>query len=154
VRPPLVYGPGVKANFARLMRLLHRGIPLPFGAIDNRRTLVALDNLVDLIVTCVEHAAAANQIFLAGDAEDLSTPELLRRLGAALGRPARLIPVPVQWIEIAAGLIGQRDVARRLCGSLQVDIGKAARLLAWRPPINIDTALRAAADRFLASSSR
>jgi nucleoside-diphosphate-sugar epimerase len=154
VRPPLVYGPGVKANFARLMRLLRRGIPLPFGAIDNRRTLVALDNLVDLIVTCIEHPAAANEIFLAGDAEDLSTTELLRRLGRALGKPARLVPLPPPWIEFAAGLAGQRAVAQRLCGSLQVDIGKARRVLGWQPPLDIDVALRVTADRFLTSASR
>jgi len=154
VRPPLVYGPGVKANFARLMRLVLRGMPLPFGAIDNRRTLVALDNLVDLVVTCIAHPAAANQIFLAGDAEDLSTTELLRRLGRALGKPARLIPLPAPWIEIAAALAGQRAVAQRLCGSLQADIGKAARVLGWKPPVAVDAALQATADWLLSSANR
>lgn len=154
VRPPLVYGPGVRANFASLMRLVRSGVPLPLGAIDNRRTFVALDNLVDLIATCIDHPAAANQIFLAGDAEDLSTTDLLRRLGAALGRPARLVPMPARWIESMAGLLGRRGIADRLCGSLQVDIHKAARVLGWTPPRDVDTALRATAERFLASSGR
>ena len=154
VRPPLVYGPGVKANFERLMRVLHRGVPLPFGAIDNRRTLVALDNLVDLVVTCLAHPAAANEIFLAGDAEALSTTDLLRRLGRALDKPVRLIPLPAGWIEFAALLAGRRAIAQRLCGSLQVDIGKATRLLGWTPPVDVDAALRVTAQRFLASASR
>lgn len=154
VRAPLVYGPGVKANFAALMRLLCSGIPLPLGSIDNRRTLVALDNLVDLLVTCIEHPAAGNETFLAGDQEDLSTTDLLRRLGVALGRPARLVPVPPRWVEFAAGLVGRRAVADRLCGSLQVDIGKATSLLGWRPPLPVDAALRQTAAQFLASSGR
>ena len=96
VRPPLVYGPGVKGNFGALMNWVYRGMPLPFGRVTaNRRSLVGLDNLVDLIVTCIEHPGAANQVFLAGDGEDMSTAELLKRLGMALGRPARLLPVPV-----------------------------------------------------------
>jgi nucleoside-diphosphate-sugar epimerase len=154
VRPPLVYGPGVKANFAAMMRLLCRGLPLPLGAIHNQRTLVALDNLVDLLVTCIEHPAAANQTFLAGDPEDLSTTDLLRRLGSALGRPARLVPVPSHWVEFAAGLLGQRAVAHRLCRSLQVDIGKAAQLLGWKPPLAVDAALRRTAAQFLAAQGR
>ncbi len=154
VRSPLVYGPGVKANFASLMRLLRSGIPLPLGAIENRRTLVALDNLVDLLVTCLQHPAATNETFLAGDPEDLSTTDLLRRLGAALGKPARLFPVPTRWVEFAAALVGQRAVAHRLCRSLQVDISKAGQLLGWRPPQPVDAALRTTAARFLAPSNR
>jgi nucleoside-diphosphate-sugar epimerase len=149
VRAPLVYGPGVKANFASLMSLVRSGIPLPLGAIDNRRTLVALDNLVDLLVACIDHPAAANETFLAGDPEDLSTTELLRRLGVALGRPARLIPLPASWVAFAAALIGRRAVAHRLCGSLQVDIGKATAKLDWNPPLTVDAALRITAREFL-----
>jgi len=107
--------------------------------------LIGLDNLVDLIVTCIEHPAAANQTFLAGDGEDLSTTDLLRRLGNAIGRPARLIAVPAGWIERIARLFGQRAIAERLCGSLQADIGKTTTLLGWRPPIDVDTGLRRAA---------
>jgi nucleoside-diphosphate-sugar epimerase len=154
VRAPLVYGPGVKANFASLMRLVRRGVPLPLGAIDNRRTLVALDNLVDLVVTCVEHPAAANQTFLAGDGEDLSTTELLRRLGLALGRPARLIAVPASWIELVASALGRRAIADRLCGSLQVDISKATDVLGWHPPLSVDAGLSRAAEAFTSGAAR
>ncbi|WP_267285490.1 UDP-glucose 4-epimerase family protein [Zeimonas arvi] len=149
VRPPLVYGPGVKANFEAMMRWLMRGVPLPLGAIRNRRTLVGLDNLVDLIATCLEHPAAAGEIFLAGDGEDLSTTDLLRRLAAALGARARLIPVPATLLEAAAALLGKRAVAQRLCGNLQVDIGKARRLLGWAPPVPVDEGLRRTAAHFL-----
>ena len=150
VRPPLVYGPGAKGNFLTLMQWLSRGVPLPLGAIDNRRSLVALDNLVDLIVTCLNHPAAAGQVFLVSDGEDLSTTELLRRMGAALGRPAHLLPVPAAWLDGAARLLGRGAVAQRLCGSLQVDIEKTRRLLGWTPPVTVDEALRETARRFLA----
>ena len=145
IRPPLVYGAGVKANFAAMMRWLRRGIPLPLGAIHNQRSLVALDNLVDLIVTCLTHPAAANQTFLVSDGEDVSTSELLRRMGRAMGRPARLIPVPASWLKLAAAMVGKPDVAQRLCGSLQVDIEKTRRLLGWTPPLSLDEGLRRAA---------
>jgi UDP-glucose 4-epimerase len=145
IRPPLVYGPGVKANFAAMMRWLRRGVPLPLGAIDNRRSLVALDNLVDLIVTCISHPAAANQTFLVSDGEDVSTTQLLRRMGQALGRPARLLPVPAGLLELGAALVGRRDMAQRLCGSLQVNIEKTHQLLGWRPPLTLDEGLKKAA---------
>ena len=145
IRPPLVYGPSVKANFAAMMRWLRRGMPLPLGAIHNQRSLVALDNLVDLIVTCLTHPAAANQTFLVSDGQDVSTTELLRRMGQAMGRPARLIPVPVDWLKLAATLVGKPDVAQRLCSSLQVDIEKTWRLLGWTPPLSLDEGLRRAA---------
>ena len=146
IRPPLVYGPGVKANFAAMMRWLARGVPLPLGAIHNQRSLVALDNLVDLIVTCLTHPAAANQTFLVSDGEDVSTTELLCRMGHAMNRPARLIPVPAGWLEWAAALVGKRDVAQRLCGSLQVDSQKTRQLLGWNPPLTLDQGLKKAAE--------
>ena len=146
IRPPLVYGPGVKANFAAMMRWLRRGVPLPLGAIHNQRSLVALDNLVDLLVTCITHPAAANQTFLVSDGEDVSTTELLRRMGQALGRPARLVPVPVSWLKLAAAGVGKPYVAQRLCGSLQVDIEKTLKLLGWTPPLTLDEGLRKAAE--------
>lgn len=149
IRPPLVYGPGVKANFLSMMNWLKRGIPLPFGAIHNQRSLVALDNLVDLIITCIGHSAAANQTFLVSDGEDLSTSELLRCMGVALGKPARLLPVSSRLLEIGAALLGKRALSQRLCGSLQVDISKTRELLNWSPPINIDEALRNTAKYFL-----
>lgn len=149
IRPVLVYGPGVKANFLSMMRWLQRGVPLPFGAVYNKRSLVALDNLVDLIVTCIDHPAAANQTFLVSDGEDLSTSELLRRMGVALGRPARLLPVPSWLLETGAAILGKQALAQRLCGSLQVDISKTRELLSWTPPVSVDEALDTTAKYFL-----
>lgn len=149
IRPPLVYGPGVKANFLSMMSWLSKGVPLPFGAIHNQRSLVALDNLVDLIVTCIDHPAAANQTFLVSDGEDLSTSELLRRMGKALGKPARLLPVPSRLLEAGATMLRKKALSQRLCGSLQVDISKTRELLSWSPPVNIDDALRKTAEYFL-----
>lgn len=142
IRPPLVYGPGAPGNFGRLVAAVHKGICLPLGAVHNRRTLVALDNLVDLILLCTHHPAAANQVLLAGDAEDLSTTELLRRIGAALGRPARLLPVPVELMEFCAGLLGRRATVRKICGNLQVDISETRQLLGWTPSVSVDEGLR------------
>jgi len=151
IRPVLVYGPGVKANFLSMMRWLYRGIPLPFGAVHNRRSLVALDNLVDLIVTCSDHPAAANQVFLASDGEDLSTTQLLRKLAVALGKPARLLPIPVWLMSGVAALLGQRTLSDRIFGSLQVDISKNRQLLGWVPPVTLDKALSLTAQHFLDS---
>lgn len=149
IRPPLVYGPGVKANFRSMMCWLKRGVPMPLGAINNKRSLVGLFNLVDLIVTCLDHPAAANQTFLAGDGEDLSTTELLKRMALALERPAHLIPVPTSLLKVVAILLGRRDMAQRLCGSLQVDISKTRTLLGWNPPITVDEELQRTAKGFL-----
>ncbi len=149
IRPPLVYGPGVKANFHSMMRWLEKGLPLPLDAINNKRSFIALDNLVDLIVTCTTHPSAANQTFLAADGEDLSTTELLQRLGKALGKPARLLPVPVWLLNIGATLLGKKDMAQRLSHSLQVDISKTCELLNWQPPISVDDALKKTAADFL-----
>jgi nucleoside-diphosphate-sugar epimerase len=154
IRPVLVYGPGVKANFLSMMRWLNKGVPLPFGAIYNKRSLVALDNLVDLIVTCIDHPAAANQAFLVSDGEDLSTTELLSKMAAALGKPARLLPLPSRLLEVGAAMLGKQAQARRLCGSLQVDISKTRELLGWSPPVSVDQALRKTAEHFLQQRSR
>lgn len=148
IRPPLVYGSGVKANFLNMMKWLYKGVPLPFGAIHNKRSLVALDNLVDLIITCIEHPAAVNEVFLVSDGEDLSTTELLTRVSSALGKKSRLLPVNQKVLEFCLGLIGKKDLAQRLCGSLQVDISKAKRLLNWTPPISVDEGLMRAAESF------
>ncbi|MDB5843509.1 MAG: NAD-dependent epimerase/dehydratase [Polaromonas sp.] len=145
IRPPLVYGPGVRANFAAMMRWLRRGVPLPLGAIHNRRSLVGLGNLVDLVITCLSHPAAAQQTFMASDGEDVSTTELLRRMGRAMDCPAHLVPVPAAWLQQAAKLLGKGDVAQRLCGSLQVDIEKTRALLDWQPPLTLDQGLKKAA---------
>lgn len=149
IRPPLVYGPGVKANFQAMMNWIRKGVPLPLGAIHNKRSLLALDNLVDLIITCIKHPAAANQIFLASDGEDLSTTELMKRVGYALGKPARLVSVPASIINIAARLLGKRGVSQRLLGSLQVDVTKTRDLLNWHPPVSVDEALQKTAQAFL-----
>lgn len=149
LRLPLVYGPGVKANFLSMMRWINRGAPLPFGAIQNKRSFVALDNLLDLIMTCIDHPAAANQTFFVSDGEDISTTELLRRVGQALGRPTRLFPAPVSLLQSVAALSGKRALAQRLFGSLQVDISKTRTLLGWNPPISVDEGLRRTAKKFL-----
>lgn len=142
IRPPLVYGPGVKANFAALARVVQKGWPLPFAAIHNKRSLVALDNLVDFIVTCLVHPKAGNQTFLVSDGHDLSTPELVRGLARWAGMPARLFSIPV-WMLIATGaVLGKRDAVQRLTGNLQVDISKARKLLDWAPPIAADEGLK------------
>lgn len=154
VRPPLIYGPGVKANFLSMMRWLQRGVPLPFGAIGNRRSLVALDNLVDLLVVCLTHPAASGQRFLVCDGEDLSTTELLRRLSAALGRSARLLPVPQALIEWAAILLGRRQFNQRLCGSLQINMDKTRERLGWAPPLSVDQALAKTAAHYLKEISK
>lgn len=153
IRPPLVYGPNAPGNFGSLMRWLTRGVPLPLGAIENRRSLVALDNLVDLIVTCVDHPAAANQTFLVSDGEDLSTTQLLRRMGQALGKPARLVPIPPALLKLGAALVGRPAVAQRLCGSLQVDISKTRQILGWTPPLSVDEGLKKAAEGYLHEAS-
>lgn len=149
IRPVLVYGPSVKANFRSMMKWLHKGIPLPLGAINNKRSLVSIDNLVDFIVTCINHPAAANEIFLVSDGEDLSTTELLQRMAMALNVPARLLPVHPIVLEFSAALLGRRAIAQRLCNSLQVDISKNLNLLGWTPPVSVDEALRKTAADFL-----
>jgi UDP-N-acetyl-alpha-D-quinovosamine dehydrogenase len=149
IRPPLVYGPGVKANFLSMMIWLSRGVPLPLGAVRNKRSLVALDNLVDLILTCIDHPSAANQVFLVSDGEDLSTSELLKRMARALGKPARLLPVPVSLLALGARLVGKAGTGQRLCGSLQVDISQTRTLLGWMPPVSVDDALVKTARYFL-----
>lgn len=148
IRPPLIYGPGVKANFQALMRAVARGIPLPLGAVHNRRSLLALDNLVDFIIRCIDHPAAANQIFLVSDGEDLSTTDLIRRLASAMGRPARLIPVSATLLLASATMLGKRAVVQRLLGCLQVDISKARELLEWVPPVSVNDGLHRAAEHY------
>ena len=142
IRPPLVYGPNVKGNFSNLINLINKGTPLPFGSINNRRSLVSIDNLVNLIFTCLDHPAAANQVFLVSDGEDLSTTNLLRGVAKAAGAPSRLIPLPASVLMFVASLLGKRAIAQRLLCSLQVDISKARDLLGWKPPISIEEGLR------------
>lgn len=145
IRPPLIYGPGVKANFARMIRWVARGLPLPLGAVtENRRSLVALDNLVDLLALCLTHPAAVGQTFMVSDGEDLSTAGMLQRLALAMGRRARLVPLPVAALELSTRLVGQQALAQRLLGSLQVDSRPTRECLGWQPPLSVDQALASA----------
>jgi len=146
VRSPLVYGPGVRANFEALLRMVRSGVPLPVGAVRNRRSLIGLDNLVDFIVTCMIHPAAAGKTFLVSDDEDLSTAELIRRIARAYDRSARLLPVPEFLLYAAATLIGKRSAAQKIFGSLCVDISKAKHVLGWLPPCSVDEELRRIAE--------
>lgn len=142
IRPPLVYGPGVRANFHMLLRAVARGVPLPLGGLNNKRSLVALDNLVNFIETCITHPDAANQTFLVSDGEDLSTTELICRIANALSKPARLISIPLWMLKVGSMLLNKRDSLQRLSGNLQVDISKARDLLGWTPPLSVDEGLR------------
>jgi nucleoside-diphosphate-sugar epimerase len=144
IRPPLVYGCNAPGNFGMLTRAVQRGWILPLGAVHNQRSLVALDNLVDFIVTCITHPQAANQTFLVSDGKDLSTTELVRGMTQAAGIPARLLPVPVWALQAGASLLGKGDAVQRLCGNLQVDITKARSLLGWVPPVSVEEGLRRA----------
>ncbi|BDT66241.1 N-acetyl-alpha-D-glucosaminyl-diphospho-ditrans, octacis-undecaprenol 4-epimerase [Comamonadaceae bacterium OS-1] len=141
LRPPLVYGHGVGANFAALARAVASGVPLPLGCIDNQRSLLAAENLVDLITTCLTHPAAAHQTFMASDGEDLSTTELVQRIALAMQRSVWLLPVPGWMLLASASLMGRQATAQRLCGNLQVDSRKARTLLQWTPPATVDDAL-------------
>jgi len=142
IRPPLVYGPNAQSNFGSLMRWVEKAVPLPLGAIRNQRSLVALDNLVDLIITCIDHPAAANQVFLAGGGQDLSTTELSRGVANATGKPSKLTPIPSPLLIFAASTLGKKALAQRLLGSMQVDISEVRDLLGWQPPVSVEKGLR------------
>ncbi|ULX57900.1 UDP-glucose 4-epimerase [Ectothiorhodosinus mongolicus] len=142
VRPPLVYGPGAKGNLARLLKLVRSGVPLPLGAVHNQRSLIGLDNLVDLLIRCVDHPAAAGQTLLVSDGEDVSTPDLLRHMAAGLGRSARLVPVPVPLLRLAGRALGKQAEVDRLVGSLQIDSRHTRELLDWTPPVSLAEGIR------------
>lgn len=142
VRPPLVYGAGVKGNFAQMLKVLAKGIPLPFASVHNRRSLVYVGNLVDALILCATHTAAVGQTYLVSDGEDISTPDLLRQLGMAMGHPARLLPLPVAILKLVGSLSGKGDQIERLTGSLQIDSGKIRRELGWVPPYTIRKGLQ------------
>ncbi len=144
IRPPLVYGFAAPGNFDSLKQALLRGWPLPLGKVHNQRSFVALDNLVNFIITCILHPQAANQIFLVSDGQDISTTEFLRGMAQATGVPASLLPVPVWALRAVASFLGKGDAVQRLCGNLQVDISKARSLLGWVPPISVEEGLRRA----------
>lgn len=149
IRPVLVYGPGVKANFETMMRWLTTGIPLPLGAIHNKRSYVAVENLVDLMITCIQHPAANGRVFLVSDGDDMSTSEVLKKLALSLRVKSRLIKVPCALLNMLAALVGKKKLSQRICGSLQVDIGSTCVLLNWQPVISSDLAFQKTADHFL-----
>lgn len=146
VRPPLVYGPGVKGNFLKLLCAVRRGLPLPFGAVRNRRSLVYVDNLASAIVLCLNSPAAADQTFLVSDGEDVSTPQLIRRMARAFDAPARLLPVPQRVLNAAGRLLFRKAAADRLTGSLCLDIAKIRNVLGWSPACTLDGGLRRTAE--------
>ncbi|WP_318439259.1 UDP-glucose 4-epimerase family protein [Photobacterium leiognathi] len=150
IRPTLVYGPGVKANFSALMNLVAKGVPLPFGCItDNKRSLVSVDNLVDLIITCIDHPKAVNEVFLVSDDYDVSTSEMVRKMATVLNKPQTQIPIPKFCYRLAGKVVGKEDVVHRLLGSLQVDISHTKQTLGWVPPQSIDDGFRDTADAFM-----
>lgn len=149
IRPPLVYGEGVNANFANMMAVVMSGLPLPLGAIHNRRSYVYVENLVSLIVCCIDHPATANQTFLVSDGHDFSTTDLLRSCATALGVKSRLLPLPQKLVEFCAALLGKRILAQRLCGNLQIDMSKTCALLDWQPPFTVEEGLQATAQTFI-----
>jgi len=142
IRPPLVYGKGVKGNFAAMMSLVKRNIPLPLGAIRNKRSLVAIDNLISLIVTCINHPSAANQVFLVSDDSNLSTTELVEVMAGAIGRKVMLLPLPFRLINFVAKLTGKSNLVNRLFGSLEVDIQFTKDTLSWSPIISVQEAIK------------
>lgn len=137
IRPPLVYGPGVKGNFSSLLAIAKKNLPLPLGAINNQRSMVALANLAHLIITCIRHPQAANQTFLVSDDDDISTTQLLEMMTRAAGKSPRLLPVPMRWLRLLGRVTGKQAVIERLCGNLQVDISHTKHTLGWQPPISV-----------------
>jgi nucleoside-diphosphate-sugar epimerase len=154
VRPPLVYGPGVCANFLRLMRLVQRGLPLPLPDTNNRRSLIGVENLADCLVRCVSHPGASNQTFLVSDGEDVSTRELVVRMAPFLGRSARFLPIPEVALRLAARLVGKRPAIDRLLRSLEIDSRKVRRTLGWEPPVTLSQGLEATAHWYLEACGR
>lgn len=149
LRPPLVYGPGVKGNFLRLMQAIDKWRPLPLGVIQNQRSLIYLGNLVDAIRVCLTHPKAAGKTFLVSDGEDVSTPELIRRLAAALGRKPLLLPVPISWMRWAGAFLGKKAAVERLLGSLFVDMTPLQEELGWNPPYTMQAGLETTAHWYL-----
>lgn len=154
IRPPLVYGPGVGGNFRRFMKLISKGLPLPLGLVRNARSFIGVDNLADFIVACATHPAAAGEAFVVADGEDLSTPELIRRIGRFMGRRVWLLPIPLIVLRGLASLVSKADVVDKLCESLQVDASKARTLLSWAPIKPLDDGLEAMVDWFLRDNKK
>lgn len=137
IRSPMIYGPSSKGNFRKLIQLVQLGIPLPFGLSNNKRSLVAIDNIVDLITVCMSHPRAANRVFFVSDDDDVSTKEFIRRIGGAMSRRVVFYPVPLWLLELAAKIIGKEEAVNRLFGSFRVDISLTKEVLDWVPPVNM-----------------
>ena len=146
VRPPLVYGKDAPGNFAQLLKLVSSGVPIPLGAVQNQRSLVALDNLVDFIEVCCIHPKAANQVFLVSDGEDISTLNLIDGIAQSIGRKVHMVAVPLWLLNIGAAMLGQRAAVQRLCGNLQLDISKTNDVLGWMPKFSVREGLRRATE--------
>jgi UDP-glucose 4-epimerase len=142
IRAPLVYGPNAPGNFGKLMWLVHKNLPLPLGRINNKRSFVFVDNLVDLIITCIDHPRAAGHVFLVSDDHDVSTTKLLRSMACAAGKTPWLIPVPLTWLNGFANIIGKRTTLDKLCGNLQVDVTHTKEVLGWHPPVSFEDGIR------------
>lgn len=142
IRPPLVYGANAPGNFGKLTTLAKKNLPLPLGAVDNKRSLVGIDNLVDLIKTCIDHPKAANQTFLVSDDNDVSTSHLLRSMILSAGKTPLLLPVPVSILRFFAGLLGKASVIDRMSSNLQVDISHTKSTLGWKPPVSFEEGIR------------
>ncbi|PML45748.1 NAD-dependent epimerase/dehydratase family protein, partial [Vibrio sp. 10N.261.52.A1] len=151
VRPPLVYGPGVKANFLSMMRMVEKAIPLPFGAIHNKRSLVYVDNLSSLILTCCEHPSAPGHTFLASDNQDVSTSQLIRAIALSMDKSPRLLPIPMPWIRAGASVLRKQHVAQRVCGNLQVETRHAKEILGWIPPVTFEDGISKTVEAYLKS---
>jgi nucleoside-diphosphate-sugar epimerase len=151
LRLPLVYGPGVKANFLRLLDMVNKNIPLPLSMVNNKRSMIYIGNLVDAIIKCIEHPDAANQTFLVSDGQDVSTPDLIRMIAGAMGKKVRLFPCPVPLLKIIGKVAGKSDEMERLTGSLQIDTAKIRRELSWTPPFTMEQGIRMTADWFISN---
>lgn len=148
IRPPLVYGPDAPGNFGRLLKLVASGLPMPFGSIANQRSLLGCDNLADFIYRCIDHPAAANQVFVLADGEDLSTTEMIKLMAEGMNKPARLLPIPSRWLKQVCQLTGHEQLYQQLCGNLQINSRKARDLLNWQPPVSVREGLRQAAREY------
>ena len=154
LRPPLVYGPKVKANFLRLLKVVERGIPLPLASVKNQRSLIYLDNLVDAIVTCIKHPKASGQTYFVSDGDDVSTPDLIRRIGSALGRPARLFPFPPLMLKMVGITTGKSATIDTLLRSLTINCSKIRRELDWKAPFSMDQGLRETAKWYMEKAAQ
>jgi nucleoside-diphosphate-sugar epimerase len=154
IRPPLVYGPGVKGNFLKLLRISNRNVPLPFGLVQNKRSMIYLNNLVDFIVTCVDHSDASDKVFLISDGQDLSLKKLLVLIKRSMNRTTILLPVPIIVFKLLGKLMGKQEVVKRLIGNLKIDTSDAKKYLNWTAPHSVEVGIKATVDDFLENQRR